>query len=374
MQIRSTLAEVASDPYWAHGPDAGEGMGALHIGHKLKGEQLTELSAMPRDKLNKELRQHLAKNRKDLNPEQIRQRADVTQRSLEAGMLRQMDAKLGQVASKALRQVAVDFRQMGAHEDPCLTRLFEASQLDAKNLQAVLCTWLGDDELARGLALRLKHDPGKLIMQLGSGRRAALPQRTVCLQEIMVAMHQTASQLDLLANQLAKPSAGQGLQTLDLCPELAQGLLSKLPPDSCLAQALKERQDHHLRCRAYDRSFKMVGSLLLDIGATFGVPLLLGASVAYNLGMAGQGAEEASRLGRLRMLGALGTQSQAEHLSRLQSQNNRELGRAAFGLLSSSLIGNSYWAESIDALGTINRSAAEPPRSRFGQPGDSPAR
>ncbi len=371
MQIRSTLAEVASDPYWAHGPDAGEGMGALHVRHKLDNKQLTELSAMPRDKLNKGLRQHLAKNRKDLNPEQIRQRADVTQRSLEAGMLHQMDAKMGQVASKALRQVAVDFRQLGANESSCLTRLLEASQLDARSLEAVLSSWLNDDELANGLTIRLKNSPENLIKQLGAGRRAALPQSTVCLQEIMTAMRKTANQLDMLANQLAKPSPGQGMQALDLCPELAQGLLATLPADSSLAQALTERQADHRRYRSYDHGLKMVGSLLLDVGAFFGGPLLIGASVAYNLGTAGHNANEATRLGRLRMLGALSAQNHAEQLSHLQTQKNRAQGLAAFGVLSSSLMGNALWTECVDA---VNRSVAEPPGSRFGQPGDSPAR
>ncbi|MBW2699321.1 MAG: hypothetical protein JRF33_00760 [Deltaproteobacteria bacterium] len=371
MQIRSTLAEVASDPYWAHGPDAGEAMGALHIGRKLNAEQLTELSVMPRDKLNKNLRQQLAKTRKDLDPEQIRRRADVMQQSLEAAMLLQLDAKMGQAASEALRQVAADFRQLGSNKIPCLARLLEASQLDAKSLEAVLATWLGDEELANGLTIRLKNKPENLIKQLGAGRRAALPQSTVCLQEIMTAMHKTANQLDMLANQLAKPSAGQGMQTLDLCPELAKGLLATQPADSCLAQALTERQADHRRYRSYDHGLKLAGSLLLDVGAVFGGPLLVGASVTYNLGTAAHGAENTMRLGRLRMLGALSAKNHAEHLGRLQTQKNRALGMAAIDVLSTGLPGNALLSEGGD---TISRIVAEPPWSRSGQPGDSPAR
>ena len=112
MEIRNALNTLAHDPYFCQGPDAGPGLGGLHIAHKLEPEALRDLAKLSREDLAKDLRDQFAIANPGMSPEQIRSRAQVCSESLEAAMLRQIDAELGCHAAKSLKATATDIRRL----------------------------------------------------------------------------------------------------------------------------------------------------------------------------------------------------------------------------------------------------------------------
>lgn len=280
--------KVARDPFWEHCQS--EGLGRIHMEgvlRKVFGNDHDPLAwrTVTTREIEADLQVALRSARPEIQASQARVLTDRARQALAAALYERVDGQLRALTTEMFERTAGALQRIAADPEKCAALLNHLRSVSDNRERIANLEALGfDNDTARGLAVRLANpDMFDRLIQRGSGAIHSR-RKPITLLEIGRTFGATAAELRQLSGRIR---SDRGIHIFDLCPELARGLLARLPEESFLGEVFRSRLDQHALCRKLDRATGLAASLLVALGSGFLGGWGLAAKIAWTGGKAG---------------------------------------------------------------------------------------